>query len=493
MESPPEDRRNAPRVTPRPTRPEDPGRQVPPAGAVARDDTPAGESSVESPRKQAQAEPGRTLTKGHVRRKLKHHSLIDKVYLWNNLYRAWRRVRSNKGAHGLDRVTIHQFESDWEIHLREIQRHLMERRFQPRPVRRVFIPKASNPKVLRPLGIPVVADRIVQQALLQVLDPLFDHEMSSRSFGFRKGRRAHDAIATAIRDAEEGYVHVLDADIASFFDRLDHEVVMSRVRARVADGRVLDLIEAFLTAGVFEEGAVRIPERGSPQGGVISPWLANLVLDDLDKVLEERGLRHVRYADDFVVLCRTQQAAEEARDLVKEVLEELKLSLHEEKTRVASFHGGFEFLGFRFRRYRLGIRSKAIEQFKDKVRHLTRRQQGRNVNAVLKDLNPVLRGFANYFGPAEVASAFFCLDKWIRTRIRGFRTKRRNNGDRRRYPTKRLARWGLLSLLHGRPKRRLAYVSVSSPMRAGLGSLRRGNHPGSPSALTAHAAQSRPT
>jgi group II intron reverse transcriptase/maturase len=285
--------------------------------------------------------------------------------------------------------------------------------------------------------------------------------MSPRSFGFRKGRSAHGAIATAIQDAKEGFTHVVDADIASFFDRLDHEVVMSRVRARVADGRVLKLIEAFLTAGVFEAGVVSIPEQGSPQGGVISPWLANLVLDDLDKVLESRNLRHVRYADDFIILCRSQQEAEEALALAKQALGELKLSLHEKKTRIASFREGFEFLGFRVCAFRIGVRTKALEQFKDKVRLLTRRQQGRNVDAVLVKLNPVLRGFANYFGVAEVTGLLLRLDKWVRTRIRGFKMKRRNAGDRHRLPNKRLAKWGLLSLLDDcRPERRLSYVRV---------------------------------
>ena len=175
------------------------------------------------------------------RTKRKAHSLIDKVYRWDNLYRAWRRVRRNKGVHGLDRVTIRNFEADWEKHLREIQRKLMEQRYIPTPARRVYIPKTTDRKKLRPLGIPIIADRIVQQAIFQVVDPLFDHTMSDRSFGFRKGRNAHLAIAALISDAKEGYRFVLDADIASFFDEIDHHVVMSCVRARIADGRVLDL------------------------------------------------------------------------------------------------------------------------------------------------------------------------------------------------------------------------------------------------------------
>jgi group II intron reverse transcriptase/maturase len=402
-------------------------------------------------------------------------------------------VRRNKGAHGLDRVTIRHFEADWETHLREIQRKLKERRYVPQPVRRVYIPKASDPRARRPLGIPVVADRIVQQALHQVLDPLFDHELSERSFAYRKGRKAHHAIATLLRDAEEGYRHVVDADLASFFDRLDHQVVMSRVRARIADGRVLRLIEAFLKAGVSESGVVTVPTEGCPQGGVISPWLSNLVLDDLDKALEARLYRHVRYADDFVVLCRSREEAEEALRYTKEVLSELKLSLNESKTRLSSFYEGFEFLGHRFRRYRLGIRDKAVDRFKDKVRLLTRRQQGRNVDAVLEDLNPVIRGFARYFGAAEVTTTLRDLDRWIRMRIRAFKFKRKCRNDNWRLPTPKLAKWGLLSLQDCRPGFRLLYEKrVERPWRAWSGSLRRGNHAGSPSVLTAHADQMAP-
>ena len=304
------------------------------------------------------------------------------MYRWDNLVAAWKRVRANKGAHGLDRVTIRHFEADLETHLREIQRKLMERRYSPQPVRRVYIPKASDPTKRRPLGIPVVADRVVQQAIFQIVDPIFDPELSERSYGFRKGRKAHDAIATAIEDAKAGYRWVVDADIASFFDEIGYDVAMSRIRARIADGRVLDLFEAFLKAGVMEGGVVTVPKAGTPQGGVISPWIANLVLDDLDKAIEAQGWRHVRYADDFVVLCRSREEAEQALAYVKEVLGNLQLSLQETKTRLTDFQEGFEFLGFRFRYYHLGIGTKAIERFKDKVRTLTRRQQGRNVGSI---------------------------------------------------------------------------------------------------------------
>ena len=402
---------------------------------------------------------------GHVRAtsprrdpRRKAHSLIDKVYRWENLYTAWRRVRRNKGSHGLDRVTICMFEADLVLHLLEIQRKLMQRRYIPTPVRRVYIEKTSDPKKRRPLGIPIVADRIVQQAIFQIVDPLFDPEMSNRSFGFRKGRSAHQALAMLIQDAKEGFRVVLDADIRSFFDQIDHDVAMSCVRERIADGRVLGLIEAFLKAGVSEDGVVTVSLRGTPQGGVISPWIANLVLDNLDKAIEARNWRHVRYADDFVILCHSQEEAISALDLTKEVLEKLNLELHPDKTSLTDFRQGFEFLGLRFIHHRLGIKPKSIERFKDKVRKLTRRQQGRNVDAVLADLNPVLRGWAGYVGVAEVFHTLRSLDGWVRMRIRAFRLKHKCRNDNWRLPNRRLAKWGLLSLQNCRPALRLSFA-----------------------------------
>lgn len=436
------------------------GHQASSPGKASGGETPPVGGPKEGTETPTTTNPGRTLVHGPRTPRLKAHSLIDKVYNWDNLVRAWRRVRRNKGTHGLDRVTIRHFEADWKTHLREIQRKLKQRRYEPQPVRRVYIPKESNPKKKRPLGIPVVADRVVGQALLLVLDPLFDAQMSQRSFGFRRGRKAHDAVATLIRDGKEGYRYVVDADIASFFDRLDHQVVMSRLRARIADGRILDLFEAFLKAGIHEGGIVYVPTEGTPQGGVISPWIANLVLDDLDWAIEARGWRLVRYADDFVVLCQSLKQAQEALRFIKQVLEELKLSLNEDKTSLTDFREGFEFLGFRLRSYRLGIRPSSIERFKDKVRRVTRRQQGRNVDAVIADLNPILRGYGRYFGVAEVAAQFAKMDTWTRMRIRSFKTKRRCRNDNWRIPNRRLAKWNLLSLQECRSKTRLSYMRV---------------------------------
>ncbi len=417
---------------------------------MSPNEKPIGDRFDETAPKPTDSPSGRERVASQRKTVVKAHSLIDKVYSWDNLWTAWRKVRANKGAHGLDRVTIRAYEQDVETHLRELQRKLMEDRYEPLPVRRVYIPKASNPKQMRPLGIPTVTDRVCQQAVYQVLCPIFDPYFSNRSFGFRPGRKAHHAIATAIRDAKEGFRSVVDADIASFFDRLDHEVVMSLVCARVADGRVLRLIKAFLKAGVSEDGIISVPTEGSPQGGVISPLLANIVLDAFDKAIEAKGWRHVRYADDFVILTRSPQEAAHALAYAKEVLGTLKLSLHETKTRLTDFREGFEFLGFRFRCFRLGIRAKSLERFKDRVRFVTRRNQGRNV----------------------AARSFRKLDKWLRMRVRSFRLKRRVRTANRRLPTRKLVKWGMLSLLDCRPRLRISYMRSIQPGERAVGSLR---------------------
>jgi RNA-directed DNA polymerase len=430
--------------------------------------------------------PGSARRAGQKESVLKHHSLIDKVYRWDNLWTAWRRVRRNKGAHGLDRMTIEVFEENAEMYLRELQRKLMQKRYQPLPVRRVYIPKASDPTQLRPLGIPTVIDRVCQQAVHQILYPIFAATFSARSYGYMVGRSAHHAIATLLQDAKDGHKSVVDADVTAFFDRLDHTVVMSHVRRHIADGRVLDLIEAFLKAGVLEGNVISVPTEGSPQGGVVSPLLANIVLDTLDKAIESQGWRHVRYADDFVILTRSPEEAATALQHAKEVLHELKLEVHPVKTRITTFNQGFEFLGYHFRRNVVGPRKRSIEKFKTDVKRLTRRQQGINVEAVIKKLNPSIRGWSQYFGPGEVVPTFTRLDSWIRMRVRAFRKQRRNHNDNWRIPNETLTEWGLLSLQQCRPELRLSYRRAKTP-RAGQNPLQRGHRTGSPSAVTLHA------
>jgi RNA-directed DNA polymerase len=388
----------------------------------------------------------------------KAHSLIDKVYSWSNLWTAWRRVRANKGAPGVDRLTIEAFAPLAHLHLQELQRKLMQDRYVPNAVRRAYIPKASDPTKQRPLGIPTILDRVCQQAVRQVLEPVFEPYFSDRSFAYRPCRSPAQAMLTLQADIQDGYHSVLDADIQSFFDRLDHTVIMTLVSARVADGRVLKLIEAFLTAPIREpDGTIRIPTEGTPQGGVVSPLLANVVLDVLDKAIEAKGWRHVRYADDFVVLTKSLQEARSAHDYIQSVLEGLRLTLHPDKTSVGNVRQGFAFLGFHVRNGNVAIKAKAIDLFKEQVRHLTRRQQGCNVDAVLSRLNPLLRGWAGYYGGAEVQNLFRTLDSWIRMRIRCFRLQHRRATHNARLPNSKLKRWGLLSLSDLRPHHRYTF------------------------------------
>jgi group II intron reverse transcriptase/maturase len=423
-------------------------------------ETPTDPNSAAGLKLSEEAHPGHTTTKrqqsnsnkgGKQPKLTKAHSLIDKVYSWENLLRAYRRVKANKGAHGLDRVTLRMFDANRDLHLREIQRKLMQNRYVWQPVRRVYIPKSSNPKELRPLGIPTVSDRIVGQALVQVLDPIFDPHMSDRSFAYRNGRSAHDAIATIKDDLKAGFTSVVDGDVKSCFDEISYNVAMSCVTERVADGRVLDLLQTYLKSGVYEDGHVSVPKRGIPQGGALSPLIMNLVLGHLDQEIEQHGYRLVRYADDFVILCRTRQEAQVALALCSQTLRKLGLRPHPTKTRIVNAWCGFCFLGFQFKRGFISVSPQAIDRFKDKVRTLTQRQQGRNIKAVIEDLVPRIRGWARYFGVAHCAQTFSKLDSWIRMRLRGFKFKRRNHNDNWRLPNKKLERMGFLSLQKCRP------------------------------------------
>lgn len=378
--------------------------------------------------------------------KRKYHSLYDKVYAMGNLREAWTRVKENKGAGGVDGESIQQFGKDWERNLAELQRLLKEKRYVPPPVRRHYIPKPDGR--MRPLGIPTVRDRIVQQAVKNILEPIFEPQFKDCSYGFRPGRSAHQAAAKLRAYAAEGYRWVVDADIQGFFDNLDHGLLLQFLRERVVDGSVLKLISAWLTAGVMEAGNVRTVVAGTPQGGVISPLLANIYLDQFDRVMKERGYRVIRYADDFVVMCKLERKAERALEVSKEILEgKLKLTLHPEKTRIVHIRDGFDFLGFRFRGRYQGPRAKTLSSFKDRVRQITRRQQGKNLMQVVKALNPVIRGWGNYQRRGNVKTLYGRLDEWIRMRLRAFKEKKKAvHHQNRRIPNRWLAKQGLISL-----------------------------------------------
>lgn len=352
------------------------------------------------------------------------HSVIDKVYRWGNLEAASRSVISNRGSAGVDRVSTELWESRRSQNLAFLRHKLMRDRYRSKPVKRVYIPKPGSKKE-RPLGIPVVRDRVCQQAVCQVLSPVFEAYFHPSSHGFRPKR----STRTAARELEQmrrgGYGHVADLDIMGFFDQVDHEVLMGLVRQVVKDRRVLGLIRGWLKAGVMEEGNVRYQTSGTPQGGVISPLLSNVYLNVLDQALSKAGYRFVRYADDVVIACRTRDEVQEALAYTREVLRELKLELNEEKTAVTSFREGFDFLGFHFGRRSRGVGAKSLKGFYRKMRELTQRRQGDiPVETVIQRLTSRLRGWGEYHRDGANVGLFTRLDKWVRKRLRSYIYKR---------------------------------------------------------------------
>lgn len=379
----------------------------------------------------------------------RYYSLIDKVYDLRNLNRAWEAVKRNKGAAGVDQMTVAQFEKNLEQYLVRLHLKLRDGTYKPPPVRRVYIDKADGSK--RPLGIPAVADRVVQMATVQVLTPIFEAVFLPCSHGFRKGYSTRTAIVMVEEYRRQGFRWVVDVDFKSYFDTLDHEVLMRKVKERVTDGGILGLIRSWLTAGVMSEGNLTYQTTGTPQGGVISPLLANIYLHSLDLALTKWGYKVVRYADDLVVLCRSQNKAKTALGLLKQLAEgELQLTLHPGKTRITRFYEGFDFLGFTFKGQHRVARKRNLEKFKDKVRELTPRQTHRNLPEVIADLNPVIRGWGNYFRHGHMKGRFETLDQWIRMRLRSMVLKRKTGRSRVAsdlLPNQRLADLGLVSLL----------------------------------------------
>jgi group II intron reverse transcriptase/maturase len=382
--------------------------------------------------------------------KIKVHSLTGRITP-DLMYRAFRNVRRNRGAAGIDKVSIRMFEANLEQNLLALMRDLKTRgAFQPLPLRRVHIPK--GPGQTRPLGIPAVRDRVAQEVLRQLLSPLFERLFHDDSYGFRPGRGCHMAVERVLELHRQGYHHVLDADIKGFFDNLPHQVIMAALAAEVADGNILGLVERFLKAGVMEDGAFQPTWKGTPQGGVISPLLANIALNSLDWRLHNAGFRLVRYADDFVVLCQNEAQAQEAFALVQAQLTSLGLTLSAEKTKLTEFREGFAFLGFAISSWSVIMRPKSIEKFKTKVRELTHRRHNLDQQVITK-LNRVIRGTANYFATtfSDVSDLFRGLDRWIRMRLRCMKYKRKSYADNGRLRLRHLRQRGLLFLSDLRP------------------------------------------
>lgn len=359
-------------------------------------------------------------------RKVKAHSLIDKVYYKLNLMNAWEMVKVNNGASGVDRESIKQFEERLEENIEKIHQEIKGDTYEPQPVRRVWIPKADGRQ--RPLGIPTVKDRVVQQALRIRLEPIFDTDFVESSYGFRKGKSAHQALGDVMFSIGKGKKWVVEVDIQGYFDTIDHEKLINLVAEKVADGRVLELVRKMLKAGVMDEFGYRKVTTGTPQGGVISPLLANIFLDYYDQKMAQEGFRVIRYADDFVIVCEKKSQALVVMERTKKILEgELGLKLHPDKTRIVHATQGFEFLGYFIKQaYSLYAipRIKAVKGFKEKVRSITRRCRPMRITEMVKELNRVIVGWGNYFRLGDVKRLFWRLDCWIRRRIKAFKSKR---------------------------------------------------------------------
>ena len=381
-------------------------------------------------------------------------SLIDKVYADRTLERAWAKVRSNAGGSGVDRVTIERFAKDCPRGLLDLKEQLRQARYQPLPVKRVWIPKPGTTEE-RPLGIPAVRDRIVQTALRMVIEPIFEHRFAEQSYGFRPGRGCKDALRRVQTLLHEGCTWIVDADLKSYFDTIPKDRLMSRVEERIADSRVLSLVRGYLDQAVMEELVRYEPTgRGTPQGAVISPLLANIYLDPLDHLLADSGVQMVRYADDFVLLCRSQEAAQAALCRVQTWVQENGLTLHPEKTRIvdATQPGGFDFLGYHFERGYRWPRRKALDRLKDKVREHTPRTSGVSLETTITRLNQVLRGWYGYFQHSH-RTTFPSLDGYVRNRLRAILRKRSGRRgrarepDQQRWPNHYFTELGLFSLI----------------------------------------------
>ena len=356
--------------------------------------------------------------------------LFDKVFSERNLMAAFQRVASKGGAAGVDHVSVGQFERGLPETLWEVADQLRHGTYQPQPIRRVHIPKPGTNEA-RPLGIPTVRDRMVQAAVVHVIEPIFERDFAEQSYGFRPGRGCKDALRRVDELLKAGYVHVVDADLKGYFDSIPHEPLMRRLKEKIADGSVLSLIESFLKARIMDGLEEWTPATGAPQGAVLSPLLSNIYLDPLDHLLAQAGFEMVRYADDFVVLCRTPEEASRALDLVRSWVSDNGLTLHPTKTRVVDARTeGFDFLGYHLEGGHRWPRAKSLTKFKDTIRAKTRRTHGDSLPKIIASLNRTLRGWFEYF-KHSTRWIFPELDGFIRRRLRALllkRAKRRGTG-----------------------------------------------------------------
>jgi RNA-directed DNA polymerase len=378
-------------------------------------------------------------------------SLIDKVWSPANLAASLGRVAANAGAAGVDHVTTEQFAEHQEDNLHRLHDDLRRNAYQPQAIRRHWIPKPGGTEK-RPLGIPSVRDRVVQTALRNVLEPIFERDFAEHSYGFRPGRGCKDALRQVEALLQAGYTHVVDADLKSYFDTIPHDRLLECIRDKVADGRVLHLVEAFLKAGILDGLDHWTPETGSPQGAVISPLLSNIYLDPLDQLMAQHGFRMVRYADDFVVLCRSGAEAERALQVIRDWTATAGLTLHPQKTRIVQAGTeGFDFLGYHFAKGKHWPRKKSMQKVRETIRAKTRRTNGRNLQVIIADVNETLRGWFEYF-KHSYRTTFMDVDSWVRMRLRSILRKRQGKrgrgrgSDHYRWPNAYFGEQGLFSL-----------------------------------------------
>ena len=397
----------------------------------------------------------------------KVHSLIDKVYKRKNLEMAWERVKANRGSGGVDGQTLEDFAEQLDKNLDRLQSELKEGVYQPQPVRQVQIPKMGKPGEFRGLGIPTIYDRVCQQALLNRLQPILEPVFDDANYGYRQGRSTKDALRKVWKEIDSGSEWIVDADLKDFFGSVDHEKLLTLVAQQIADGRVLRLIEAMLKAGSYGKGRLFPTERGTPQGGVASALLSNILLTPFDREMRRKGYQLTRYADDWVVTCKSAAEARAAIDAAGRILKQLGVELHPQKTRIVHVQYGFEFLGYKIKRGKKlylpatkirsrvcsgGLyaypREKSIRRFKDEVGQRTKRRVPLATEQLIEALNPLLRGWGEYYKRAHVRKLFNQLDRWIVRRIWSHRFKHWRNCGWKQLPTATLfGEYGLVNLV----------------------------------------------
>lgn len=398
----------------------------------------------------------------------KVHSLIDKVYKRKNLEMAWEKVKENRGSGGVDGQTLEAFAAQSSSQLDRLRRELKEDLYEPLPVRQHPIPKRDKPGEYRMLGIPAIYDRVCQQALLNRLEPIFEPIFDDASFGYRRGRSPKDALRKVWQEIQAGAEWIVDADLRDFFGSADHEKLLTLVAQRVADSRVLRLIRAMLKAGSYGRGRFYPTERGTPQGSVVSPLLSNILLTPFDREMRQRGYRLTRFADDWVISCKSAAEARAAIDAARRILKQLGVELHPQKTRVVHVQYGFEFLGYKIKRGKKKLylpankirsqvregalyaypKEKSIRRFMNQVRQRTKRKMPLTTPELIAALNPLLRGWGEYYKRAHVRKLFNRLDRWIVHRLWSHRFKRWRSWGWKQLPESRLyGEYGLVNLV----------------------------------------------